>query len=85
MSDPFVFHNPALNSPATRHYTIEPSDTVDLPIRPRAVYVATDGNAVLQDNGGVNVTYPVTAGQLLMIRPTRILATGTTATLVGWY
>lgn len=85
MSDPFAPYNPSVSSPALNHYTITPSDTVDLPVRPRAIFVSTDGDAVLQDVGGVNVTYPVTAGTVLTIRPTRVLATGTTATLVAWY
>lgn len=85
MTDTFALYNVGMTGPATNHYEITPSDTVDLPTRPRAIYCKTDGNAVLQDTGGVNVTYTVTAGQVLDLRATRVLATGTTATLVAWY
>jgi hypothetical protein len=86
MSDPFANeYQLSLTAPANEHYTISPSDTVDLPVRPRAIYVQADGNAVLQSKSGVNVTYAVTAGQLLTIRPTRVLEEGTTAELIAWY
>jgi hypothetical protein len=85
MADPFHNHSTGLTSPAINHYTITPSDTVDLPQRPRAIYVNAEGNAVLQDEHGTNVTYAVTAGQVLTFRATRVLATGTTATLVAWW
>jgi len=85
MSDPFQNNATGLTSPALNHYTITPSDSADLPVRPRAIFALTDGNAVLRDQAGVDVTYPVTAGTLLPFRPVRVLATGTTATLVAWY
>jgi hypothetical protein len=85
MADPFQNHSTGLRDPATNHYTITPSDTVDLPQRPRAIYVNAGGNAVLQDENGATVTYAVTAGQVLLLRPTRALASGTTATLIAWW
>jgi hypothetical protein len=74
-----------LEAPGRGHFPITPSDTVDMLVRPRAIYCLTAGNAVLQDANGVNVTYALTAGQVLSFGPTRVLATGTTAALVGWY
>lgn len=85
MSDPFAGYSSGLESPFTRHFTITPSDTVDLPTRPRAIYCNGDGNAVMRDEGGVDVTYALTVGQRIEGRIVRVMATGTTATLVGWY
>lgn len=84
MADPFSSHNPKLDSPAGRHFTITPSDSADLDVRPRAIVFQTDGNAVLRDEGGVDITYSRHAGDILPFRAVRVLATGTTATVVGW-
>lgn len=85
MPDPFSSDYVNLTSPAVAHYTIAPSDTADLPVRPRAIYVQGGGVAVLQDKAGQVVSYDVTAGAVLSIRPVRVLASGTTAQLVAWY
>lgn len=85
MSDPFDTDYVNLTSPAVAHYLIVPNDAADLPVRPRAVYVNAGGSAVLQDNDGQTVTYEVVAGTTLSLRPTRVLATGTTAQLIAWY
>lgn len=85
MPDPFDTDYVNLTSPAVAHYAITPSDTDDLPVRPRAVYVNSGGTAVLQDNDGEAVSYDVVAGMVLSMRPMRVLATGTTAQLVAWY
>ncbi len=85
MPDPFDTDYVSLTSPAVAHYLIAPDDAVDLPVRPRAVYVNAGGAAVLQDNDGQTITYDVVAGTVLSLRPTRVLATGTTAQLIAWY
>ena len=85
MSDPFDSDYVNLTSPAVSHFEIVPDDTVDLPVRPRAIFVNVGGAAVLQDKDGVAVSYDLTAGSVLSIRPLRVLATGTTAQLVAWY
>ena len=85
MPDPFDTDYVNLTSPAVAHYLISPDDTQDLPVRPRALYVNAGGSVVLQDNDGQSVTYDVVAGTVLSLRPTRVLATGTTAQLVAWY
>lgn len=85
MSDPFSEYTTGLTSSATNHYAVTPSDAVDLPQRPRAFCILTDGNVVVRDHGGVDVTYPVFAGQVIPFRAVRVLATGTTATLAAWY
>ena len=85
MRDPFDTDYVNLTSPAVAHYAIVPSDSADLPVRPRAIYANTSGTAILQDNDGETVSYALAAGAVLSIRPVRVLATGTTAQLVAWY
>ncbi|WP_018184148.1 spike base protein, RCAP_Rcc01079 family [Kaistia granuli] len=84
MSDPFAGVASGLSGPATRHFAVTPSDTVDLAIRPRALVFQTDGAAVIRDEAGTDLTYARYAGDILPIRAVRVLLTGTTATLVGW-
>ena len=85
MSDPFDTDYVNLNSPAVSQYLVAPSDSTDLPVRPRALYVTAGGTATLQDAGGTVVSYDLTAGAILPIRPLRVHATGTTAQLIAWY
>jgi hypothetical protein len=85
MPDPFDTDYVNLTSPAVAHYLIAPSDVADLPVRPRAIFVNAGGIAVLQDNDGEAISYDLAAGTVLSLRPTRVLATGTTAQLVAWY
>lgn len=84
MPDNFQTAAKGIEAPATRHFTITPSNTVDMANRPRAIYVSVGGNLALRDELGVDVTYAVTAGQVILFRAVRVLATGTTATVIGW-
>ena len=84
MADQFASHSSALDSPAAAHFTITPSNDADLAIRPRALFCTAAGNVAVRI-GGVDITYPVVAGDILPLRAERVLATGTTATVVGWY
>ncbi|PWB94665.1 spike base protein, RCAP_Rcc01079 family [Methylosinus sporium] len=85
MADNFSTFAPGLSDVATRHFAISPSDSADLAIKPRAIYCTVAGDAVIRDEAGTDITYPLTAGQILPFRGVRILATNTTATVVGWY
>ena len=88
MSDPFGQHQRGLDSPANRHRSITPSDTVDLAVsgeRPRVLYCTVAGNVALRDDLGTTITYALIAGQILPFSPQRVMATGTTATVVGWW
>ena len=85
MPDPFDTDYVNLTSPAVAHYVVVPSDGADLPVRPRALYINAGGTAAIQDKDGEIVSYDVAAGAVLALRPTRILATGTTAQIVAWY
>lgn len=84
MADNFKNAGMGIIAPATRHFAITPSNTVDLANTPRALYCQTSGTVAVRDSAGVDVTYTVTAGQVLDFRAVRVLATGTTATVVGW-
>jgi hypothetical protein len=85
MTDKFESFTPGLSDVATRHFAITPSNSADLTIKPRAIYCSAAGDAVIRDEGGTEITYALTQGQVLPFRGVRILSTGTTATLVGWY
>ena len=82
--DPFQNHTRGLESPAARHFPITPSDSTDLALRPRALYCLSSGLAVLRDEAGNDISYPLEAGRILPLSAVRVLATGTTASLVGW-
>lgn len=73
-----------LDSPALQHMAITPSDTQDLASRPRVIYCAEAGRAVLRDLAGTELGYDLVKGQILPLSVVRVLATGTTAVLYGW-
>lgn len=86
MADHFNTFPKTLESPADHHFAITPDDATDLAIMPRVIRIGGAGALVVRDRAGQDVTYTVTAGEVLLFRPVRILATGTTATdIVGWY
>ena len=86
MADSFQGTTDSLNAPARNAFAIALSDTVALPLLPKAIYVGTGGTIVLR---GVDATGDVTlknvgAGQIIDIRASHVRATGTTAAdLVG--
>lgn len=84
MPDQFKKMQVGRESPGTQWAAVTPSDSVDIPFRPRFLYVTGAGNIVARGSDGVNATFAVAAGAILPIGPDRILATGTTATgIVG--
>lgn len=83
--DPYASLLRGLESPATRHYPITPADGVDLAIRPRVIRALTEGNVAIRDANEVIIIYPVLAGDLIQFSAVGVEATGTTATVVGWY
>jgi hypothetical protein len=68
-----------LSDPPTRHFAVTPSNSTNLTVRPRALYVGTQGNLTLIDEHGTSCAYVGVTG-LLPFRPVRVMATGTTAT-----
>lgn len=73
-----------LSSPASRGVAITPSDTTDLPVGVRAVWVGGAGaiSVILADDANPITLSAVPAGTLLPIMARRVRATGTTATLL---
>lgn len=82
--NPFRLNNAEAVTPARTHFAITPSDTVKLPDQPKAIYCQAAGNAAIVDENGSELTYALTAGQILPLRATQVKSTGTTATLFGW-
>ena len=85
--DPFAGRNEGLDAPADNAVAITPHDSNDLVAQPRAVYVGGAGNLSVEmldgSNAAANVTFTaVPAGTVLPIRPTKIRATDTTASLI---
>ncbi|PJE32676.1 hypothetical protein PSM7751_01402 [Pseudooceanicola marinus] len=71
---------PARNSSGARHAAVIPSDSTDLPVRPRALYVGTGGDLALRDAAGVvAIRRNVAAGTEIAFEAVRVMATGTTA------
>lgn len=83
--DPLAGYAMASTAMGERHFEIVPSDTEDMPIRPRVIYCAEDGTAIVRDEAGVDLPYAMTAGTYLAFRGVRVLATGTTGTFYGWW
>lgn len=80
--DDFATIQPSFQSPLTAGASVTPSDSTDLTDVTRAVYVGVAGDLTVVINGGNLTISGVTAGSLLPIRVSRILATGTTATKI---
>lgn len=78
-------NNRGLEAPAIAHRAIVPDDAADLSAPPRVLYCNAAGTVVLRDQSGVELSYTLAQGQILPISPVRVLATGTTATLYGWF
>lgn len=69
----------SITAPSGRFYTVTPNDGVDLPYRPRAIYVGSEGNLTAVDDEGNEVVFAsLLVGVPHPIRPMRIKATGTT-------
>lgn len=64
--------------------TITPNDSTSTE-GIRSLYIQASGNVALEDKQGTQVTFAVTVGQVLPVQPSKVLATGTTATVIGLY
>lgn len=83
MADRYANCGDDLLSPASHAATVTPSDTVDLPVASKRLWVGTLGDVTVITVGGDTVTYPaVPAGTYLHVRAARVKATGTTATII---
>jgi len=86
MPNPFKGQAVHRDSPATDWFSITPNNTVDIPLRPRFIYVGTAGNLHIQGDRDADssIVLPVAVGYH-PIGPKRILATLTTASgIVGF-
>ncbi len=66
------------------HQPITPHDVNQL-ARPMVIYALTAGTVTIVSEDGVAVTYTVPANWTSPIFTTRVMATGTTASVVGLY
>lgn len=81
MPDLFDTHRPDLSAPADIAFNVTPSDSLDLPIASRGLYVGGAGNLAVTTTAGYNATFAdVPAGSIIPLRAARVRATGTTAT-----
>ena len=80
MADPFENHATKLESPPRNAMDVTPSDTVDLPIIPRALHCTGTGVVRVTLVGVGTVTLPLVFGVPLSGHFRRVWATGTTAT-----
>ena len=72
--------------PANHWFAISPSDSADLAITPRGIYVGVTGAVAMHDITGTAVTFVAMPVGFHPVRPRRILATGTAATnILGLY
>jgi hypothetical protein len=79
--NPYAGSGGDLLSPAGDGVAITPSDTVDLAVVPRRLWIGGAGNVTINTLAGRSLTYTgVPAGTYLQMRASRVFATGTTAT-----
>ncbi|HWU62074.1 MAG TPA: hypothetical protein VN112_08645 [Ensifer sp.] len=85
MTDRFSDNTPSLTAPAAHAFPITPSDGTSFAETTRAIYCGVAGDVVAIMLSGAVVTFAnVSAGTLLPLRATRIVASGTTASgLIG--
>lgn len=84
MSDAFTDHAPGLELPVTSAFLVLPSDDTDLPEVTRAVHANQSGTVtVLFADGAESVTLALEKGAAYPYRLRRVLASGTTAIVVG--
>lgn len=70
-------------APADISYAIVPSDTQNLPRRPRALRVVTAGILSIMDMENNVSTFNVADNEIIPFRPKRVMA-ATTAVVLGW-
>lgn len=79
--DRFEYFSDTMSGPSRAPFPIVPSDTVELSVAPKALYVGTGGTVVLLglDATADTVFRNVANGQILDVRARFVRATGTTA------
>jgi hypothetical protein len=86
MIDLYKTHSRSLTSPPEHAAEIMPDDDAALAYATRAIFLGGEGDLRLRMIGGGEITLAgVSAGALLSLRASHVLATGTTASaLVGY-
>lgn len=82
MSDPFKTHAVGMTDPIVRAEDVLPSDTTDIAVTSRAIYVGGAGDLRVTLSEGDTVTLSAAGAGWHPIRVNRIWATGTTATSI---
>lgn len=86
MPDPVQTFASSLSSPLQGGFVITPSDSTDLPQVTRQIRITGNpGTLAVIWAGGEQTVEPVSAGDVLDWRVTRVRATGTTATGIRGY
>lgn len=80
-TDSFSGYADSLTAPASNCFAVTPSDTTDLPLVTKALYVGTGGDIVLRAvNGAADVTFRnVPDGGIIDVRTRAVRVAGTTA------
>ena len=73
---------PVVTSGWTDVFAITPNDSLVVAGSPSAMLVLTSGDLAFQGSSGVTFTIPVVAGDIIPIRPRRVM-TASTATVAG--
>ena len=79
MADIFEDRSSGLESPGYDAVTVTPSDSNDLAITSRAIYVGTSGDLRVTTASGSIVTFVAVPEGMLPMRVSRVHASGTTA------
>jgi hypothetical protein len=87
MGDNFLTSRAGITDPANSAYSITPSDSAELGIYTRGIYVGTSGDlAVMMVSGDIVTFASLSAGVIHPIRVKMVYSTGTTATdIIGVY
>lgn len=79
MAAPKPSNSSKQDNPAENFVLVTPSDSTDLTLRARGLYIGTGGTLVVQGNDSADVTFlNVPNGTILPIAVSRVKATGTT-------
>ena len=84
MADRFEHNAIGMTSVAVRHTAVTPSDSVDIPYLPRALYCTGAGDVAVVDIADNVIVYTLAVGDILPFRAKRVNATDTNATVIAW-
>lgn len=79
MPDIFEDRSSGLESPGYDAVSVTPSDSSNLPVTSRALYIGTSGDLRVIVGSGSTVTFVNVPEGILPMRVSRVLASGTTA------